>query len=286
MKLVTQLLGIICIGGAAYTGYFHPEPISKFLEWGTSLKNEITAPNAKESLSEESSSNKKKMELPGKLKGIPERIISHTGYTLSFNREHNTPNWVAWELTNKETMGSLPRADFLPDPDIPLPHRVTPDDYKKSGYDRGHMVPAADMKWDRQAMKECFYMSNMCPQDGSLNSGPWSKLENACRRWASQEGSIYIICGPVYKGKKTKKIGKEHLISVPDGFFKAVLSLQKGKEKAIAFYYNNGKGKQNMEKAAMSVDQMEKLTGMNFFIHLPDKMEKRLEATYDLRAWK
>ena len=73
---------------------------------------------------------------------------------------------------------------------------------------------------------------------------------------------------------------------MPDGFFKAVLSLQKGKEKAIAFYYNNGKGKQNMEKAAMSVDQMEKLTGMNFFIHLPDKMEERLEATYDLRAWK
>ena len=231
-------------------------------------------------------SAQRKTEIPARMKGVPERIIAHTGHTLSFNRERNQPNWVAWQLTRNETKGNIGRAtDFEPDPDVPLPHRVTTDDYKHSGYDRGHMAPAADMKWSARAMKECFYMSNICPQAGSLNSGPWSALEKACRRWAVREGSVYIVCGPVFEKKRTKSIGKTHRIPVPDGFFKVVLSLRKGKEKAIGFYYRNTGAKQNMEAAARSVDDIERLTGMDFFPAVPDKLERRIEATYRLADW-
>ncbi len=231
--------------------------------------------------------NSRKMEMPAALRGIPERIIAHTGYTVSFNREHNNPNYVAWELTATETKGTVPRAkDFLPDPSVPAPHRVTTEDYKGSGYDRGHMAPAADMKWSATAMRECFYMSNMCPQNGSLNSGSWKTLEEACRRWAQKEGSIYIVCGPIYnKGRKRKTIGKEHKVTVPDAFFKVVLSLKPNKEKAIGFYYTNRAGRQNMAQAAITVDSVEVLTGMDFFVHLDDRLEKRLEAKCSFKDW-
>lgn len=238
------------------------------------------------SSSEASRGNVRKAEMPGKMRGVPERIIEHTGYTLSFNREHNNPNWVAWELTAEEAEGTLPRSDdFDIDPDVPAPHQVSPNDYTRSGYDRGHMVPAADMKWSSKAMKECFYMSNICPQNHSLNSGAWSTLENACRRWAKNEGAVYIVCGPVYKSSKPKTIGQQLRISIPDGFFKVVLSLNEGKEKAIGFYYANRDGKQPMHETATTVDEIEALTGIDFFVNIPDRLERRIEAEYSLKKW-
>lgn len=231
--------------------------------------------------------NQRKYEMPGRMKGTPEKIITHTGYTVSFNRLHNNPNWVAWELTSIETKGEKLRAkDFLPDPMVQTNHQVTTEDYKGSGYDRGHMAPAADMKWSATAMKESFYMSNICPQDGGLNSGPWLTLEKACRRWAQQEGCVYIVCGPVYKNTKKRTIGKHHEITIPDGFFKVVLSMKEGKEKAIGFYYENRKGKQDMQHTAKSVDEIEAITGINFFVNVPDKLEDKIEATYNLKVWK
>lgn len=230
--------------------------------------------------------NKRKKEMPAALHGIPERIIERIGYTVSFNREHNNPNYVAWELTAEESTGNVPRSNnFVPDPDLPAPHQVTTNDYKGFGYDRGHMAPAADMKWSYDAMRECFYMSNICPQNHTLNAGGWQTLEEACRRWAKQEGAVYIVCGPIYRGTRHKKIGKEHIVTVPEGFFKVVLSLRKGKEKAIGFYYANNDSRQSMAKAAMSVDAVEELTGMNFFVNVSDDIEDRVEATYSLKDW-
>ena len=247
------------------------------------------------------------LELPAALKGVPERIVSHTGYTLSFNSEYNNPNWVAWELTAEETGGAENRGDeFYPDPEIPEPHRVQSEDYVGSGYDRGHMCPAADMKWSTEAMHDCFYMSNICPQTHALNGGGWQSLEKACRRWAGQEGSIYIVCGPVYgrnggveqvrgmavrddapasTARKPKRIGTAHKVAVPDGFFKCVMSLRQGEEKAIAFYYTNRTSRQTMEAAVCSVDDIEALAGMDFFVNVDSRLEKRLEASYDLKAW-
>lgn len=219
--------------------------------------------------------------------GVNERIVSHTGFTLSFNRTHMQPNWVAWELTADETEGSTSRSDdFQPDPLLPQPQQVTTADYTRSGYDRGHQCPSADMKWNEQAMRECFYMSNICPQDPQLNRGSWATLEKACRRWAKAEGSVYIVCGPVFQsGRKRRTIGRDHTISVPDGFYKVVLSLRKGHEKAIGFYFRNSSARQSMEEAVRTVDEIEEMTGINFYVNLNRSLETRLEKTASLKDW-
>lgn len=225
--------------------------------------------------------------MPAPIKDRPERIIRHTGYALSYNREKLQPNYVAWELTKEEANGTLPRDDdFMADPAVPAPQRVEPTDYRASGYDRGHMVPAADMKWSEKAMRESFYMSNICPQKHGLNSGPWSKLESACRRWATREGEVFVVCGPVFHpDTKPRTIGSRLKIAVPDGFFKVVLCMKKGREKAIGFYYANRDGKQPMPEAACSVDDIERLTGIDFFVNLPDDVEERLEKNYQFNKW-
>lgn len=228
------------------------------------------------------------LELPAKLKGVPERIINHEGYTLSFNKDTKCPNWVAWELTAEETQGTVARSqEFFADPDIPPYLRIEPTEYRGSGYDRGHMCPAADMKWSVKAMRECFYMTNMCPQNHNLNGGAWEKLESACRRWAQQEGRIYIVCGPIYhKDRKKVTIGKEQQIRVPDAFFKVVLSVKPGQEKAIGFIYRNDESRQPMGEVCCSVDDVEELTGYDFFVNLDKDTEKRVEASYKLSTWK
>ncbi len=260
--------------------FFHPmeEAVAEKQTAGTT---EDYAENA-------STSNQRLMELPARLKGVPEQIIRHTGFTLSFNREHNNPNWVAWELTASEASAAGRREDnFLPDPEVAAPHQVTTADYKGSGYDRGHMVPAADMHWSGRAQAECFYMTNICPQDHSLNAGSWATLEKACRRWAQQEGRVYIVCGPLYdRGRKLPTIGRDHRVTVPTGFFKCVLSLQQGREKAIGFIYSNRSHKQPMTQATTSVDEVERLTGMDFFVNVPDQLERRIEASYSLKVWR
>lgn len=214
--------------------------------------------------------------------------LEYTGYTTSYNFEHNCPNWSAWKLTKKRTEGTIPRCTkFYTYEDLPKANCVDYYDYKDSGYDRGHMCPAGDMKWDADAMHDCFYMTNMCPQNPSLNSGSWKRLEEACRSWARTEGTIYIVCGPVFKeNTRHEKIGINHAIDVPEGFFKAVLSVRKGHEKAIAFYYSNTSEKQPMSATATSVDEIEKLINLDLFYTLDYELQKRVESTYNLSDWK
>lgn len=227
------------------------------------------------------------LEQPARLKGVSERIVAHTGFRLSFNARTLCPNWVAWELTASEAQAEGKRYDrFEPDPALPYALQVVHADYKGSGYDRGHMCPAADMKWEKRAQQECFYMSNICPQEPSLNSGAWKKLEEACRRWAKREGSVYIVTGPVFKPRQhIETIGRKVKISVPHGFFRAVLSLRKGKEKAIAFYYENRAGKQAMAGRAMTIDALERMLGMDFFPRLEDALERKLESQMRFEHW-
>ena len=227
------------------------------------------------------------IEQPAKLHNRPEQIVIHTGYRLSYNNETLCPNWVAWELTAHETAGTARRSnDFRADPAIPRVYQVTSEDYNHSGYDRGHMCPSADMKWNSIAQSESFFMSNICPQLHSINSGAWEKLERACRRWAKREDKVYIVCGPIYNAsRKALYVGKYKKIRVPNAFFKVVLSLKPGKEKAIGFYYTNRRNKQNMADAAKSVDEIEQITGIDFFPQLNNSLENRIEAKYSLSEW-
>ena len=215
------------------------------------------------------------------------QLLVKTGYVSYFNYERNNPDWVAWELTSEEAYGRLDRNgyEFVPDNALPLANRVAFYDYKGTKYDRGHMCPAGDMKWSPAAMRDCFYMSNVCPQVKELNHVSWERLESACRRWAKKMGSIYIVCGPVYWKKIPEYIGVSHRVAVPDGFFKVVLCLKPGKEKGIAFYYDNTDVTQSMRKAVRSIDQIEKMTRLDFFSELPDGLENRVEAMRDLNEF-
>ena len=217
------------------------------------------------------------MEIPVMSAKKQGQVIYRTGYTLAYDAKTRTPQWVAWELTKKETQGTEERSnDFQPDPDVKGAKVVTKD-YSHSGYDRGHMAPAADMKWSKKAMMESFYMSNICPQDHNLNTSDWSELENKSRQWARRYGKVYIVCGPIYNGKRNEYIG-DHRVKVPDAFFKVVLINEKKKQCAMGFYFENEAGERKLQEYLVPVDRLEQLTGMDFFSALPDNLEDRLEA--------
>jgi len=231
---------------------------------------------------------KHRTEIPLEPKGNCGLFIEHNGFALSYDTITNCPKWVAWELTEEEAYANQVKRvnDFRGDPLVPPLHRVEGYDYKETGYDRGHMCPAADMKWSAESMSECFYMSNICPQAPKLNQQWWEHLEKACRRWASNEGNIFICCGPIFDDdKEASYIGNEVKIRVPDRFFKVILSLRKDKEKAIGFIYSNSSDRQTMEDAAVSVDSVETVTGYNFFSTIGKKLEKKVESNYNLRKW-
>ena len=217
-----------------------------------------------------------RMEIPAMPAKKQGQIIQRTGYTLSYDAKNKTPQWVAWELTKEETRGKEERStEFTPDPDV-IGTKVVTYDYSHSGYDRGHMAPAGDMKWSKKAMKESFYMTNICPQDHNLNTEDWNDLEMKSREWARRYGKVYIVCGPIYKGIRNEYIG-EHRVKVPDAFFKVILINDAKKQAALGFYFENEAGERPLTDYLVSVDEIEKITGMDFFPSLPDDIEERLE---------
>lgn len=228
-----------------------------------------------------------RLEIPKLLKEKKEIRLEQYGYSVSYNPQLCIPNWVAWELNAEKLVDRESRSNkFLPNPKLPASMAITTDEYKGSGWDRGHMCPAGDNKWHWRAMDESFYMTNICPQHHNLNRGDWKELEEACRRWAAVE-PVYIVCGPImYRTPKYGYIGKSFKIRVPDAFFKVVLTgLKSGKPKAIGFIYKNEAGNNKRDKYVNSVDDVERITSIDFFPALPDDIEKQVEASYKLSDW-
>lgn len=224
------------------------------------------------------------MEIPAPLTDRSEQILKRLAYTTSYNKDLKLPNWVAWELTADETSGAYKRAGikFQKDMDVPTP-RATDWDYSRSGYDRGHMCPSGDNKWDRTAQEESFLFTNICPQNHNLNTGDWNDLEVQCRSWAKEYGRVYIVCGPIIRKEQHKTIGRNK-VWVPSAFFKVVLRL--GDEpQALGFICENVSGNNPMTHYLYSVDEIERVTGIDFFASLPDEIEKRVEAASDLGCW-
>ena len=248
--------------------------------------------DAKKASVEETSSSSRKgevkvkmMEIPAPLKDRPEQIIKRTCYTVSYNKSTKVPNWVAWHLVKSHCYGNNQRTNLLfeEDSDVPYP-RATDNDYYNSRYDRGHMCPAGDNKWDKEAIRETFLFTNICPQNHGLNKDSWNDLEKQCRSWAKEYGSIDIVCGPIFYGNTHDKTIGRNKVCVPDGFFKVVLC-RKGNPKAIGFIYKNRGGRQSMSDCALTVDEVEKITGIDFFPALDDGVENRIEAQARLKDW-
>ena len=222
--------------------------------------------------------------IPAPLSNTPEQIIRRKAYVLSYNKNTKLPNWVAWHLTKDHSEGFVPRSnDYREDLDVPSP-RATNDDYKNVTWTRGHMCPAGDNKWDESAMSETFLLSNMCPQTSSLNTGLWNRLEQSCRMWAKKYGNLYIVCGPVLLRTEHETIGLNKVV-VPEAFFKVILCLQ-GKPKAIGFVIRNNDGKKKRDQFVNTVDDVERITGIDFFSALPDSIENAVESYANLEDWK
>lgn len=206
------------------------------------------------------------------------------GFTLSFNPDNRTPNYVAWELLRSETDGPHNRngQNFWQDTDIP--GCPTTKDYTNSGYDRGHIIPAADQKWHTDAMRDCFTMANMTPQAHALNAGAWATLEEKERVWARRDSALIIVAGPIYTDSDRKRIG-EAGVKVPSAFFKVLLAPYLDTPRAIGFIYPNMQAPGNMADYAMSIDEVEKITGFDFFSALPDDIERNIESNYSFKTW-
>lgn len=214
--------------------------------------------------------------------GTPEQIVEYEGFRVSFNKENRTPNWVAWELLASETDGPFKRSDdFWCDPKV----KGCPDlpDYKKSGYDRGHLCPAADQKWSAQAMHDCFSFANMVPQDHSLNSGAWQTLEKKERLWAQRDSAIVIIAGPVYQPSDTATIGFG--VRVPSAFYKVIIAPYLDRPRGIGFIYPNMSAPGDMRNYSMTIDEVEEITGIDFFPNLPDELEQKIESVTSFKEW-
>lgn len=212
---------------------------------------------------------------------MEEQIVEYSGFTVSFNPGLRIPNYVVYELTRNETEGDVARASSF-DRDTEVEGCPEQSDYTRSGYDRGHMAPAADMKWDYDAMHESFYMTNICPQNHSLNGGGWKRLEEKIRDWAERDSALIVVTGPITEpGHKTLKSG----VAVPQKFFKAILAPYAKPVRGIAFIYRNEGGQKVIERQMVSIDSVESATGLDLFYELPDDIENRIEKSSDYNEW-
>ncbi len=217
-------------------------------------------------------------------KECAQQILRRVGYVVSYNPDNRIPNWVAWQLTESHTTGPYKRAGIGFQADSEAKGvQVTTFDYSRSGYDRGHMCPSGDNKWDKTAQEQSFLMTNICPQDHNLNVGDWNEMENQCRKWAKRYGQIYIVAGPILYRQKHKTIGTARVV-VPEAFFKVVLCMV-GTPKAIGFIYKNVGGNRPKDYYVNTIDEVERITGIDFFSALPDDIEKKVEAESNLRDW-
>lgn len=213
-----------------------------------------------------------------------QNIVRHQSYTLSYNEVHEQANWVAHTLLAKHLKGDHPRRDrFRSDPDV-LTKTAKPTDYARSGYDRGHLAPAADFKYSADAIAESFYMSNMSPQMPAFNRGMWKGLENKVREWAAEKKQLYLVSGPILK-KYLRKIGKDNEISVPKQFYKIIVNLDSEHPHAIAFLMPNQLCEGFYEDYMVSIDEIEALTQIDFFHNLPDDLETYLEKSSTSDRW-
>lgn len=212
---------------------------------------------------------------------FPDKTIEKTGFTIGYCKDLKQARWVAYELTKEEANSRLvERTDnFTPDYKN---SSATDKDYAKSGYDRGHLAPAADMGYNLQAMEDCFSYTNISPQVPNLNRGIWKQLEDKVRGWAIEDSNIYIVTGPILQDN-LKQLGKNK-VAIPNYFYKIILDLNQPC-KAIAFIIPNEVATEPLANYIQTIDNVEKLTDIDFFPELPDYFEKELESKSDAGAW-
>lgn len=213
---------------------------------------------------------------------VPQQVVQYEGFLVSFNSEYHIPNYSAWELTGAEAEGTNPRkSKFYCDAEVDGCPGL--DDYRGSGFDRGHLAPAADMKWSEKAMDDCHSLANICPQEHTVNSGIWSTIEKKCRHWARRDSAIIVVCGPILSDEMPQTIGDG--VKVPRRFFKVVLAPFANPPRSIAFIVPNYQNSLPLDALVHTVDEVEEITGWDFFHCLPDSVEEIVESRANMRLW-
>lgn len=216
--------------------------------------------------------------------GSSGQIVHHEHFSLSYIEKYEQAEWVAYELTKASLKKpNVPRAKRFEDDPLVRTGSATYYDYKGSGYSRGHLAPAADMAFSKEAMADCFFMSNMSPQLSVFNGGVWNELENLVRDWAYDNDRLIVVTGPIFS-KNMKKI--KNGVAVPEKYYKVLLDFDTPDKKAIGFILPHEKSEERMDAFAVSVDDVEAETGLNFFSSLLDStLEEDLEKSFDMSAW-
>ncbi|HOU46632.1 MAG TPA: DNA/RNA non-specific endonuclease [Chitinophagales bacterium] len=214
-----------------------------------------------------------------------EQLVKHLAYYTSYNPMHRVPNYVVHVIPKDILYGTATRTNnFRPDPQI-RQNMSDSADYWYSGYDRGHMAASADFKWNKQALSESYYYSNIIPQNHELNSNAWNRLEMQIREWAIDNAELIVVTGPILNDSLPKIQQGSYKVSIPQYIYKIVLDYYPPEYKAIAFLYPNKNVPLELEKHVVSIDSIEKLTGIDFFPKLNDSLENILEAESDLFAF-
>ena len=207
--------------------------------------------------------------------GIPgkaDTIIDRPGYALGYSEYHEQAAWGIYIITHEEatTKAAQRTNKFRSDPQIPT-GSATPGDYRRSGYDRGHLAPAADMAFSAQTMADSFFMSNMSPQKPAFNRGIWKDLEALVRNFAITERRIVVVTGPILPKEKTVTIGANG-VTVPTHYYKVIFDLTPP-QKMIGFILPNEGSNKPLAAFAVTVDDVEKATGLNFFSKVPKEKD-------------
>lgn len=213
-------------------------------------------------------------------------IVKHEFYALSYSEEHEQAEWVAYELTRENIQAKNVKRtnNFRPDPKV-RKASASDRDYRGSGYSRGHLAPAGDMAFSEEAMSQSFYMSNMSPQIINFNGGAWRELEECVRDWAYKFKRVYVATGPVLTRGIRETIG-DNRVSVPDEYYKVIVDIDDPEIKAIAFLMPNEKSTKPLMEYAVSIDEIEEITGIDFFPKLlDDRLEAKLESQFDTDLW-
>lgn len=213
-----------------------------------------------------------------------DQLVEHSHFTLSYSEADEQARWVAYMLCRSRAKGDVPRTDYFDADPAVKTGSATYNDYRRSGYSRGHLMPAADARWDETAMQETFLMSNVSPQLADFNDGVWNRMEGKMRHWANVYDTLYIVTGPVLKDLQGETIGRENRVSVPQYFYKAVYC--PAEQRAIAFLVKHEPSDAPLQQFVVSVDELESATGIDFFPELDDTLENRIEAEKCLDCWK
>ena len=225
-------------------------------------------------------------ELPQLKRKRTEQVIQHEGYTVSYNADYRIANWVAYVLTDKEARSDKAERQnkFVVDP-LVKGASATNEDYTRTGYDRGHLAPAGDMKWSEKAMRESFYLSNITPQKPGLNRGIWKELEEQIRLWARENGAVLIATGPVIPDEELNRLGKNR-VGVPRQFYKVLCMVVNNQLEGVGFLFENRDyGTTPLRQMMVPIDSVEQVTGIDFFPALPDDEERQMEATVHTDLW-